>query len=76
MHTFISRDLLWPVGVCWKQWRVVAQLLLTSLNSSKEIASKDDTFWCDLSNIDTISTAIEKALRLDDTKRVKWISST
>ena len=44
-------------------------IVANKLELVEEIASKDDTFWCDLSNIDTISTAIEKALRLDDAQR-------
>ena len=67
-HIYLTR----PFVASWSLLEAMASgctIVANKLELVEEIASKDDTFWCDLSNIDTISTAIEKALRLDDAQR-------
>ena len=44
-------------------------IVANKIEPIEEFVDSESTCWCDLSNTSTISTAIDKALNLDEAKR-------
>ena len=68
LHIYLTR----PFVVSWSLIEAMASgccIMSNKIEAVQEIVSNDNTLWCDLSNIKTITAAIRRGLELTDSQR-------